>query len=78
MALSYLETSYNNVQEIKIIIDQAKKDKSFAVLKSKLNVYKKDIQVLDLDISEEITFEAIVHDKLDAKAVEKEIDQRDI
>ena len=71
VALSYLQTSYNNVKEIKIIIDQAKRDKSFAVLKSKLNIYKKDIQVLDLDISDEITFEAVIHDKLDAIATEK-------
>ena len=70
VALSYLQTSYNNVEEIKIIIDQAKKDKSFAVLKSKLNIYKKNIEVLDLDLNEEVVFEAIIHDKLDATPVE--------
>jgi len=70
VALSYLQTSYNNVEEIKIIIDQAKKDKSFAVLKSKLNIYKKNIEVLDLDLNEEVVFEAVIHDKLDATPVE--------
>ena len=70
VALSYLQTSYNNVEEIKIIIDQAKKDKSFAVLKSKLNIYKKNIEVLDLDLNEKVVFEAIIHDKLDATPVE--------
>ena len=70
VALSYLETSYSNVEEVKQVIEQAKKDRSFAVLKSKLNIYKKDIQVLDLDKSEEITFEAVIHDKLDAVAVD--------
>ena len=67
VALSYLQTSYDNVEEVKTVIEQAKKDRSFAVLKSQLNIYKKNIQVLDLDISDEITFEAIIHDKLDAK-----------
>ena len=67
VALSYLQTSYDNVEEVKAVIEQAKKDRSFAVLKSQLNIYKKNIQVLDLDISDEITFEAIIHDKLDAK-----------
>ena len=70
VALSYLETSYSNVEEVKQAIELAKKDRSFAVLKSKLNIYKKDIQVLDLDKSEEITFEAVIHDKLDAVAVD--------
>ena len=69
VALSYMQTSYDNVEEVKQIISQAKKDRSFAVLKSKLNVYKKNIQVLDLDKSEEVTFEAIIHDKLNATAI---------
>jgi hypothetical protein len=73
VALSYLETSYSNVDEVKQVIEQAKKDRSFAVLKSKLNIYKKDIQVLDLDKSEEVTFEAVIHDKLDAVAVDSRI-----
>ena len=70
VALSYMQTSYDNVEEVKQIISQAKKDRSFAVLKSKLNVYKKNIQVLDLDKSEEVTFEAIIHDKLNATAID--------
>tara|TARA_Y100000746_G_scaffold96442_1_gene82090 strand:+ start:2234 stop:3757 length:1524 start_codon:yes stop_codon:yes gene_type:complete len=70
VALSYLQTSYDNVEEVKQIISQAKKDRSFAVLKSKLNIYKKNIQVLDLDKSEEVTFEAIIHDKLNATAID--------
>ena len=36
----------------------------------KLNIYKKNIQVLDLDKSEEVTFEAIIHDKLNATAID--------
>ena len=70
VALSYMQTSYDNVEEVKQIISQAKKDRSFAVLKSKLNVYKKNIQVLDLDKSEEVAFEAIIHDKLNATAID--------
>tara|TARA_S200000501_G_scaffold44020_1_gene35632 strand:+ start:1851 stop:3374 length:1524 start_codon:yes stop_codon:yes gene_type:complete len=70
VALSYMQTSYDNVEEVKQIISQAKKDRSFAVLKSKLNIYKKNIQVLDLDKSEEVTFEAIIHDKLNATAID--------
>lgn len=69
VALSYLQTSYENIEEVKQVIHQAEKDRSFAVLKTRLNIYKKDIQVLDLDKSEEITFEAVIHDKLDATAV---------
>ena len=61
---------YDNVEEVKQIISQAKKDRSFAVLKSKLNIYKKNIQVLDLDKSEEVAFEAIIHDKLNATAID--------
>ena len=70
VALSYMQTSYDNVEEVKQIISQAKKDRSFAVLKSKLNIYKKNIQVLDLDKSEEVAFEAIIHDKLNATAID--------
>ena len=70
VALSYMQTSYDNVEEVKQIISQAKKDRSLAVLKSKLNVYKKNIQVLDLDKSEEVAFEAIIHDKLNATAID--------
>jgi len=69
VALSYLQTSYDNVDEVKSVISQANIDRSFAVLKSKLKIYKKDIKVLDLDKSEEVNFEAVIHDKLDVTAV---------
>ena len=68
VALSYLKTSYNNIDEIKKIINNANASKGIAVLKSKSRIYNKNIQTIDLDKSEEITYEVVIHDKLDAVA----------
>lgn len=69
VALSYLKSSYENIYEIKDVISKANKSKAIAVLKSKSRIYKKNIQTIDLDKSEEVKFEIIVHDKLDAIAI---------
>lgn len=68
VALSYLNTSYVNVDEVKSVISNANKSKSIAVLESSSKISKKNIQIIDLDKSEEITYEVIMHNKLVANA----------
>ncbi len=69
VALSYLQTAFNNTSQIKETINKANDDKSVAVTESLSKVYEKNIQIIDLDKSEEVTFKAVVHDKFDASIV---------
>ena len=68
VALSYLETAYNNIENIKQILIKSKKSKNDAVLKSAPNISNSQITCLDLGTSQEIVLDVILHDKFNAKA----------
>lgn len=68
VALSYLETAYNNVQNVKKVLRDSKQTENAAVLKSTPAILNSKIECLDLGSSEKIVLDVILHDKFNAKA----------
>jgi len=68
VALSYLETAYNNVQNVKRVLRDSKLTENAAVLKSTSSISNSKIKCLDLGSSEEIILDVVLHDKFNAKA----------
>lgn len=64
VGLSYLETAYNNGEELKNEIRQAVESESIAVLKTKKFISERTIQLIDIDKSEVITMEVTIRDAL--------------
>lgn len=64
IASAYLQTAYENVAEVKAVIEKAKNDKAVAVAKTKKHVSKQEILVIDLDKNEEMNLEVTIHDAL--------------
>ena len=62
IAKSYMETAYNNIEEIKKVISLANSTKNEAVVTSKKSIYKDSIEAIDLDTNELMTLEVTVRD----------------
>ena len=68
VAMSFLQTSYDQADEVKAILQQAIESKGEAVAKSKPAIYQDSIQAIDLDTNEEITLEVTMQDALKSSA----------
>lgn len=69
MAKSFMQTTYDNVDEIKKQIQLANLDKSDAVVKMKSLVSEQQIQTIDLDKTEEMTLDVTMRDALISSSV---------
>ncbi|MEQ8910266.1 MAG: M14 family zinc carboxypeptidase [Vicingaceae bacterium] len=64
---SFLQTAYDQVDEVRAEIKQANSNRAKAVVKSKRSVYDSTIEVLDLDSRSKIEFEVTFRDALKSK-----------
>jgi len=69
VAKSFMQTTYDNVDEIKKQIQLANLDKSDAVVKMKSLVSEQQIQTIDLDKTEEMTLDVTMRDALISSSV---------
>jgi hypothetical protein len=67
MALSYMETSFNNIELIKDEIRKATDQTNAVVVTSLKSIYKDSIQAIDLDTNAIIDLEVTIRDGLKAK-----------
>tara|TARA_B100001063_G_C16754082_1_gene552044 strand:+ start:41 stop:1570 length:1530 start_codon:yes stop_codon:yes gene_type:complete len=67
MALSYMETSFNNIELIKDEIRKATDQTNAVVVTSLKSIYKDSIQAIDLDTNAVIDLEVTIRDGLKAK-----------
>ncbi len=68
IALSYLETSYNNIERIKNEINSANQLKNDVVVTNAKNIYDDTIKAIDLDTRELIDLDVTIRDAWDSKA----------
>jgi len=64
IAITYLETAYDHLEEVKKELSDAEKSRGDAAVKTKKHIFKDIIQTIDLDKNQKISLEVTIHDAL--------------
>ncbi|ULC59566.1 M14 family metallocarboxypeptidase [Flaviramulus sp. BrNp1-15] len=67
IAVSYLETAYNNIERVKNEIKKANEQHNEVIVTSSKSIYKDNIKAIDLDSNEMIDLEVTIRDALKSK-----------